>query len=116
MKFSIAEMNNRTMEQAVAERWHNRVVPRGWDRMGADGALEYLKKYGKTMGEQKMRVFAEYARFQHANEFAAEMMRQLKDRFGYEYEDEEPVRRVVWECPRCHRTYSRKQDAADCRR
>jgi hypothetical protein len=116
MKFIVLEMTDSRMEQAVAERWESRVVPRGWDRMGADGALAYLEKYGKTMGEAKMQAFAQYARFQGANEFAAEMMRQLRDRFGYQYEEEEPRKRTVWECPRCRRVYGTKQEAADCRR
>jgi len=116
MKFKVKEMTGRAMESAVAQRWEDRVVSNGWDRMGADGALEYLNKYGKTMGEEKMKAFAEYALFQGAREFAAEMMRQLKDRFGYEYEEEEPKKREVWECPRCGRSYSTKEEAANCRR
>jgi rubrerythrin len=116
MRFLVIEMEDPKMERAVADRWESRIVPRGWDRMGADGALAYLEKYGKTMGEKKMQAFAQYARFQGAYEFAAEMMRQLRDRFGHEYKEEEPKKRTVWECPRCGRLYGTKQEASDCRR
>jgi len=116
MKFKVHEMTGRALEDAVAQRWEDRIVSRGWDRMGADGAIAYLEKYGKTMGEQKMKAFAEYALMQGAREFAAEMMRQLKDRFGYQYEEEEPKKRIVWECPRCGRAYGSKEEATNCRR
>ena len=39
-----------------------------------------------------------------------------KNRFGYKYEEQEPQKRVVWECPRCGRTYGSKEAASNCRR
>jgi rubrerythrin len=116
MKLKLIEMNNSSMMKAVADRWESRVVANGWDEMGADGAMAYLVKYGKTMGEQKMEAFAEYADMQRKYEFAAEMRRQLKDRFGHKYEEEEPEKMEVWKCPRCGRVYGTKEEAMNCRR
>jgi rubrerythrin len=104
------------MRRQVETRWQSRVIANGWDEYGAEGAREYLQKYGKTMGEEKMRAFAEYAKEQGAREFSAEMFRNLEARFGYEYQEEEPKKRQVWECPRCGRSYDNKEDAKNCRR
>lgn len=47
----------------IRDRWKERMVPNGWDKMGAEGAKAYLAKYGKGIGKDKLKVFSDYAEF-----------------------------------------------------
>lgn len=58
------------MKKAIMDRWSKRVVPNGWDKMGAEGAKMYIDKYGKNISNDKLKDFAEYARSLGLNDFA----------------------------------------------
>lgn len=58
------------MEKAVEKRWQDRVLPNRWHLMGEEGALEYLRKYGKNIGLSKLKALREHARKSGFPEFA----------------------------------------------
>ena len=58
----------------IIKRWNERVVPNGWDKMGAQGAKNYLEKYGKNVGPEKLKLFADYAKSLGLNDFAEGMI------------------------------------------
>lgn len=63
----------------IEKRWNERIVPNGWDKMGAAGAQAYLEKYGKNIGEDKLKAFAERALSLGLGEFANAMLSKTND-------------------------------------
>lgn len=61
------------MNKAIIKRWNEKVVPNGWDKMGAEGAQLYLEKYGHNIGPEKVQAFADYAYSLGFKEFGDEM-------------------------------------------
>lgn len=65
-------------ESDIAERWENRVVPNGWDEMGAEGAIAYLEKYGRGIKSAKVQALADYARKMGCDDFAEELEERIR--------------------------------------
>lgn len=64
--------------KAIIKRRNERVIPNGWDEMGAEGAQLYLEKYGKTIGPEKLQAFADYAYSLSLTEFGDEMIAHIE--------------------------------------
>ena len=45
---------NGKVKAAIIERWDERVVANGWDKMGKAGAAAYMEKYGKSIAAPKV--------------------------------------------------------------
>lgn len=54
----------------IIHRWETRMVENGWVNLGRRGGEEYLKKYGKSIGEEKCKSLAVYATTQCRQEIA----------------------------------------------
>lgn len=63
----------------IEKRWNERVIPNGWDQMGARGARAYLQRYGRNIGQEKVIKLSQYARSKNAIEFADELIRLLPE-------------------------------------
>lgn len=62
----------------IIKRWNERIIPNEWDQMGEEGARQYLQKYGRSIGNEKLLAFAEYAEEMDCEEFADYMRAQMK--------------------------------------
>lgn len=58
------------LKSDILERWQNRVVAQGLDRMGASGAEIYLERYGKGIAAPKVIALAQVAEANGEHEMA----------------------------------------------
>ncbi len=59
------------VKSAITQRWNTRVIPRGLDRLGREGAMAYLESYGKGISVTKLVELAVCAGVNGAPEMAA---------------------------------------------
>jgi bifunctional non-homologous end joining protein LigD len=74
----------------IAERWQKRVVVRGLDKQGRNGALAYLDSYGKRIGAKKVVKLAAMAESVGAKEFASVMWEKAFNLETGQHEQLEP--------------------------
>lgn len=62
--------SNGKIKAAITERWNERIVSNGWDKLGKAGAAAYLERYGKGISAAKATELALCAEAQNAPEVA----------------------------------------------
>lgn len=68
------------LRESIAKRWRERIVPKGYDRSGAQGAKDYLLQYGQNLSKTKLIALMEYAYEQKAIGFADQVRQELFNR------------------------------------